>query len=111
MLSGSWRLQSSLGSRYCCNATVNNHIDSLLRKASNQGVDVHVLEQKHILGQPLTDKEISLRSLLLKLHDIRLDVSAYKPTDNLHNLEFRQIAYRLINLSEAFESFFMSHQI
>lgn len=73
-------MQNSLGSHYCCNAMVNNHIDSLLRKASNQGVDVHVLEQKHILGQLLTDKEISLRSLLLKLHDIRLDVSAYRPT-------------------------------
>lgn len=90
---------------------INEHIHLLLHKASNLGVDLHVLEQKYMLGQPLTDEEISLRSLLLQLQDIRLEVSVYSPTDDLHDLKFRKIAYRLIYLSEAFEDFFMSHQV
>jgi len=88
---------------------VNEHIRLLLHKALNLGVDLHMLEQKHMLAQPLTDKECSLRKLLLQLQDIRVEVSVYSPTDNLHDLKFRQIAYRLIHLSEKFEAF-ICHQ-
>ena len=81
---------------------IEGYIKSIQCGLLKQQDFLHKIEQKHINGEKLSDKENEIRVNLLEFHNIRMELNIYKTGNGntLNKKNIKNLLYRLLMISE-----------
>lgn len=76
------------------------YLNNIQKQLLEQQDYLHIIEQKHVLGEELSETEFEIRKKITEFQSVRLELEAYiKSNSQLKEKNERNLLYRLLILS------------